>query len=386
MKARGAYRATFESIDDDRDWRKLSPLAKATFDTLKRRLGQYGINIVALETLPRIVNCSAADMDGAFAELEAPKPGREHGWIRREEDVVWIVNGLRFEPTLFVEGLKPNENHRMGAARHGRQLHQLTRASIVSEFMAYYGLVDVADPAKSDAIPNGSTNGIGSENGMGGGITESESESETESEIESESDARANGSAPPAPGSATPAAPSKSIGYNNLPSDVVEFGARYYGDAPAERRRKIASQLLRLARGEGIRYKGSLIKAGSLGRLARKCRDVLDGNDVRNRDAAIAVLFVKLGDSTDLSDEQRRRDETHRAEETRQTAHDTNAAEAWLEDNPAVAGAVDEELERQGFAAGGARDGIKTMTRTWVRRGLLLTAWRDAGAPELAHA
>jgi hypothetical protein len=30
-------------------------------------------------------------------------------------------------------------------------------------------------------------------------------------------------------------------------------------------------------------------------------------------------------------------------------------------------------------------DAFANMTRTWIRRGLLLTAWRDAGAPEAVH-
>jgi hypothetical protein len=380
MKARGAYRATYESIDDDRDWRKLSPLAKATFDTLKRRLGQYGINIVAIEALPRIVNCTAAELDAAIGELEAPKHGGRYGWIRREEDVIWIVNGLRFEPTLFVGGPNANANHRLGAHRHAVQLHQLTRLAVVVEFAEYYGLDPMPSPM-AYPIP------LGMGGGMVGGITESESESEseseTESETESESDARAKEPGSLAPGSAPPAG---RLEYSELPDDVVRFGSKYYSRAAPKRRREIARQLLSLARGEGVRYKGNTIRAGSADRLALKCREVLEEDDVRKHDVAIAVLFTKLGDSTDTSKETLKQELETRAAEDKRNGEETTHAEAWLDSRGDVAAAIEEELHRQGYGAPKSDDAFAQMTRRWVRRGLLLTAWRQAGASELVHA
>jgi hypothetical protein len=374
MKARGSYRATWESIDDDRDWRRLSPLAKATFDTLKRRLGQYGIDTVAVESLPRIINCSVDDLETALRELETPKPDRPRGWIKREDDIIWIVNGLRFEPTLFVEGEKPNQNHRSAARKHGQHLYQLTRAAVVVEYMAYYALG--APDGMGDAIPHGIPKAAGMGGGMVGGITESESESENENDTESESDARAR-LTPPA--EQKPAKPS----VTDLPADVLEFGARFYRGAPAARRRKIADQLRRLARGDGVQYKGATIRAGSVERLARKCREVLDGNDVRKPDLAIAVLLAKLGDSSDLTDKNRQAEEKQRADENRQTAEDVRAADDWIEEQPDVAASIDEELDREGYTARKG-DAIATMARTWGRRSLVLKAWRAAGAPILA--
>jgi hypothetical protein len=286
----------YESIDNDRDWRRLSPLAKATFDTLKRQLGQYGINTFAIESLPRIVNCTATELEAALVELETPKPGRKLGWIRREDDVVWIVNGLRYEPTLFVDGPKPNANHRTSAVRHGQQLYTLTQLQIVADFMAYYELGEPSMNGRGDGIPDGGATPSPMPTPMVGGITESESESETENEIESESEARARAGARE-PGSAPP---SRSLGMTDLPADVIAFGAKFYGGANAERRREIAEQLLDLARGKRVRFKKAWVRAGSVDRLAAMCREVLQ-ESIRDRNAAIAVLFTKLADSTDLS-------------------------------------------------------------------------------------
>lgn len=183
------------------------------------------------------------------------------------------------------------------------------------------------------------------------------------------------------PATTTPT-PAEAITFADLPADVVEFGATYYGRAPADRRRKIANQLLRLARGLDVRFKKALVSAGSLERLARKCRDVLDGSDVRDHDKAIAVLLTKLADSTDLTDGARQRDEAQRADENQRTADEMQLAEAWLFDHPGVEASIDEELIRQGYPNNPTGDAILSMTRTWVRRGLVLQAWRAGRAPD----
>jgi len=41
-----------------------------------------------------------ARLDEVLAELERAKPGRDRGWIVRDRNIVWIVNGLACEPAL----------------------------------------------------------------------------------------------------------------------------------------------------------------------------------------------------------------------------------------------------------------------------------------------
>jgi hypothetical protein len=54
-------------------------------------------------------------------------------WVRSEGPVVWLRNGLRFEPALTLE----NENHKKGVARH---LKGLPKFAIVNDFADYYDL------------------------------------------------------------------------------------------------------------------------------------------------------------------------------------------------------------------------------------------------------
>lgn len=184
MSERGVYRSAFESLADDHDFQELTPLAQAVFWTLKLKLGQYGIAVFYVSTLAEIHRkATPAQITDALAELERAKPGRSHGWIRRERNVVWIINGLRFEPSITLE----NKNHRTGALRFARTLPQTT---LVQAFIQHYALDGTQQPS-ANGIPDGMGDAIGDRPGMVGGITELELETEPEQETETDPRARA---------------------------------------------------------------------------------------------------------------------------------------------------------------------------------------------------
>jgi hypothetical protein len=69
--------------------------------TLKGTLPAPGIGFVLDDLLANRCGCSPEELDDACVELEQPKRGEEGlGWIVRERGVVWLVNGLKFEPSI----------------------------------------------------------------------------------------------------------------------------------------------------------------------------------------------------------------------------------------------------------------------------------------------
>jgi hypothetical protein len=126
--------------------------------------------------------------------------------------------------------------------------------------------------------------------------------------------------------------------------------------------------------------RNTLIRAGSVDRLAAKCRETID-EGVRDADKAIVVLLRKLADTSDGSapgvtaakadaDEQRRDEQT--------TAADEATAERWLNDHLTVAASIEEQLNRDGLAG---EDDFTRMSRRVARRALVLAAWSKAELP-----
>jgi hypothetical protein len=165
----------------------------------------------------------------------------------------------------------------------------------------------------------------------------------------------------------------------DLPRDAVALLDRFY-PADNPRRRDVAQQL-RASLGAGAKFdKGTTVRAGSVDRLAAKCREVLDEH-VRVPDSAIRLLLIKLGDTSDGSapgvtvakieaDEQRRDEQA--------TAADEATAERWLNDHLTVAASIEEQLNRDGFAG---EDDFTRMGRRMARRNLVLAAWSKAELP-----
>jgi hypothetical protein len=134
VSERGDYRSTYCTFWDDPDVHGLSHLAYRVLTTLKGTLPASGIGIVYTSQLAeRCGSVTHDEIAAALSELERAKPGESHGWIVRERNVIWIVNGLRYEPTLT----SANGNHRKFLRE--RLLAPLgEKPQIVAAFRRYY--------------------------------------------------------------------------------------------------------------------------------------------------------------------------------------------------------------------------------------------------------
>jgi hypothetical protein len=160
------------------------------FQTLKLKLGPYGIGVFYATVLQEYHRKATADeLKSALEELEREKPSGSPSWIRRERTLIWIRNGLRFDPALSMS----NPNHKKGALRHALALPSKT---LCAEFIAYYELEDAESLVsgrprrKADATENKSPlNPISQRQQIRETETETERERERERETETETDA-----------------------------------------------------------------------------------------------------------------------------------------------------------------------------------------------------
>lgn len=142
MSERGEYRGITRVLLDGRDFQRLPERANHLFLILKINFGPAGIDVWYPEELvTRLTRQSGVPAEGvreALAVLE-----REE-WIKREENVVWIVRQLEFDP----HSRRSNQNHRLGVQRH---IAGLPHLELVREFCrAYSEWFPSADP-----IPEG---------------------------------------------------------------------------------------------------------------------------------------------------------------------------------------------------------------------------------------
>ena len=165
---------------------------------------------------------------------------------------------------------------------------------------------------------------------------------------------------------------------------------RFYprDDTDPKRRRDVAEQLLATL-GTGARLNGhaQAVRAFTADRLAAKCLEVLSAPP-KKRDSAIVVLLKKLADPSDGAapgQVAEREAAVQRAEDERSTAERVAAAEAWLEERPDVATAIDALLDADPNIPREPSDPIRRI----MRRGQVLKSWTAAGEPEVrevAHA
>lgn len=125
--SRGSYRSIYTVLIDGPDYQALSPHAKLVLITLKLNLGPTGIDVLYPTVLEPQTGLTTEQVALALDVLD------HQGWIQREKNVVWIVDGLRHEPTFSVK----NANHRAAILAF---VNALPRVPIIGKFKAHYGL------------------------------------------------------------------------------------------------------------------------------------------------------------------------------------------------------------------------------------------------------
>ncbi len=133
---RGLWRAVYASLVDHEDFRVLSPNARLVLFVL--RLGPSTTIASIFTYYPAVVQAqtglSPRALEAALKELEQ-RPSPERPWIVRDRSVLWIRNGLRFDPNLSVS----NDNHIVAIRRTVAALPQ--RSAVVQQFLAYYPML-----------------------------------------------------------------------------------------------------------------------------------------------------------------------------------------------------------------------------------------------------
>jgi hypothetical protein len=132
MADRGDYRSFYCAFWDNADTHALSDRGYRVLTTLKGTLNAAGIGIVYVAQLAERCGKSTEEIIATYEELERQKPDDEVGWIVRDRNIVWIVNGLRYEPSLTSN----NAKHR--AFVRDRCLAPLGDVPIVAAFRRHY--------------------------------------------------------------------------------------------------------------------------------------------------------------------------------------------------------------------------------------------------------
>jgi hypothetical protein len=154
---RGEYRGFYVAMADDEDVHALSDRAFRVLTMLKLTLPAIGIGVVYPAVLAQRCGCTPKQLEAALVELESAQADGALGWIARERNVVWLVNGLRYEPTLNVNNAK---KHRPFVQR---QLNQLgAKPKIVATFRKYYAewfVRPAPEPVEPPNEPEANANG-----------------------------------------------------------------------------------------------------------------------------------------------------------------------------------------------------------------------------------
>lgn len=127
--SRGVNRSVYSAIFDDPDFQALPAAARQTLLTARLcpQAGPGAIFICYPEILARQTGLSPRSIEGALKTLEGA------GWVQREGLILWVVNGLRYDPTMHLSDAK----HQKAVARAVAALPHL---QIVLRFCEYYGI------------------------------------------------------------------------------------------------------------------------------------------------------------------------------------------------------------------------------------------------------
>lgn len=144
---KGTYRSIYSSIWDDPEFQSFDPITQAVFFCL-RTSRECNFSCIyphyhssLYERMPRATDGA---IDGAIANLIRA------GWVQYERPVLWIVKGLKNDPS-YVPG---NEKQILGIINH---LKTLPKLPIVDNFARYYGIPFKIKP--SDAPQDGPLHG-----------------------------------------------------------------------------------------------------------------------------------------------------------------------------------------------------------------------------------
>lgn len=142
---RGEYRAIYVVLIDSPEYLALSEEARACLWPLKLKLGKTGIEVFHPETLLKYTGMASGRVRDGISDLV------QNDWLRVEEPVYWLRNGLRYDPLRLLD----HPHQRTSIERH---LHSLPKLVIVNEFAKYYTLPEPfpdLNPSTThrDAIP-----------------------------------------------------------------------------------------------------------------------------------------------------------------------------------------------------------------------------------------
>jgi hypothetical protein len=285
----GEYRSFYTALADDADIHAMSADAFKLLIVLTLSLPVTGIGPVYPSKLCDQVGCDRARLEGILAELEVPRSGRDRGWIVRESNVIWVVNGLASEPSLTPANKKHVPYIRKLAAALDKRL------GVVQQFRAKYqpwfAGEAAADGKATDTLSDTVSHTVSKPK-------QSEAKQSPASRITQEqSNERRDRDLPrPADTVVDPSAPLAGV-YAQLPPNAVAFLDKFYppSRATTARREDVARQIVATLNG-GAQFQGQLVRAHSVERLAAKCAAVIR-DDVRKPDKAIVILMMKLGDN-----------------------------------------------------------------------------------------
>ncbi|GLC25087.1 hypothetical protein [Roseisolibacter agri] len=359
---RGEYHAFYVAFLDDPDVQALDHLAFRVLIALRMSLGAAGIGVPVVLQVCQRANCTPAEYEAACRVLEAPKPDDVEGlgWIRRERNIVWVVNALRYHPSLSAE----NPKHRTFVRE--RLLRPLGEKAIVRAFWTRYREWQVETGAR-DTVSIGYPGPIGTEPDHKAGSGSGKREAVAGIRSGSGAPTHARDAAPTTAADADeqPDGARDALDAGDAPADsplraaplaalVARLREQRYRVAPPERWRDVVQQLHGVLAPEGTALRKREVVRATPAILARAIALTL-AEPTRNPDRSIVVVLLKCRDGEAVAprDAQGRTapeaaaadDRARRAADEQEFAARQRAADAWLaehaEESEAIAVQVD---------------------------------------------
>lgn len=141
MSQRGVYRGIYSALPDDPDFQWLS--AKARLVLLVARICKQAGPAVIFRYYPAVLSAQTGltrkEIETALVELQEGK------WVEYDENVLWVRNGLRYDPYLNLR----NERQRVGVER---AVAELPRSQVVLNFCDYYKIVKPFDRVSDSRV------------------------------------------------------------------------------------------------------------------------------------------------------------------------------------------------------------------------------------------